>query len=561
MRLNRTVAAAFAGGLAITCLAACSSTNAAHKAGASGSAAKVQPLRIGMPDGQITANNNPYLSSSAGAALGYRYMIYEPMAMVNETKPADPAKPWLATKWDWTNNYKTITFTVRSGVKFSDGSAMTPADVAYSFQILKDKSALNFNALPIDTVTTTGDTVTVNFTDSMFVSQAKVLKTFVIPKAQWSAMADPTTDVVKNPIGTGPYTLKSITSQNADLVARTSGYWQALPKVKELLYTSYTDNNAQTTALEAGQSEWSYVFIPKAQQTYVAKDPSHNHLFFPPNMSADGLWINTTVKPFNDPVLRQAMSMVVNREDIFNIGESGYFKPLVDSITGLPTPAGTPFIVDKYKGQTVKVDVAGAIAKLKAAGYTLSGGVLKDKTGKPVTITLTDPAGWSDYQTDLTIIADNFSKIGIKAKVDAADENKWTTDIASGNFEAAMHWTNGGSTPYDYYQNIIDPANLVPIGTASQNGTYGRYNSPAATAALKAYANAADDASRQAALTTLEDLFVSDVPMIATSAGNLGAEYSTKNWVGWPDDSNSYAGAQPTIPEALDVVLHLTPAK
>ncbi|MFC1419503.1 ABC transporter substrate-binding protein [Streptacidiphilus cavernicola] len=560
MRLNRTAAAAIAGGLAITCLAACSSTNASHKAGAS-TGAKVQPLRIGMPDGQITANNNPYLSSSASSALGYRFMIYEPIAMVNETKPADPAKPWLATKWDWTNNYKTITLTVRDGVKFSDGSAMTPADVAYSFQILKDKSALNYNALPIDSVSTTGNTVTVNFTDSMFVSQAKVLKTFVIPKAQWSAMADPTTDVVKNPIGTGPYTLKSITSQNADLVARTTGYWQALPKVKELLYTSYTDNNAQTTALEAGQSEWSYVFIAKAQQAYVAKDPAHNHLFFPPNMSADGLWINTTVKPFNDPVLRQAMSMVVNREDIFNIGESGYFKPLVDSITGLPTPAGTPFIVDKYKGQTAKVDVAGAIAKLKAAGYTLTGNVLKDKTGKPVTITLTDPAGWSDYQTDLTIIADNFSKIGIKAKVDAADENKWTTDIASGNFQAAMHWTNGGSTPYDYYENIMDGANLKPIGTQSQNGNYGRYNNPAATAALKAYANAPDDASRLTALTTLEDLMVNDVPMIATSAGNLGAEYSTKNWVGWPDDSNSYAGAQPTIPEALDVVLHLTPAK
>ena len=99
-----------------------------------------------------------------------------------------------------------------------------------------------------------------------------------------------------------------------------------------------------------------------------------------------------------------------------------------------------------------------------------------------------------------------------------------------------------------------------PIGTASQNGTYGRYNNPAAGPALTTYANASDDASRSAALTTIEDIMVNDVPMIPLAAGNYGAEYSTKNWLGWPDDSNPYSGIQPTIPGALDVVLHLTPA-
>ncbi|MFC1411154.1 ABC transporter substrate-binding protein [Streptacidiphilus sp. N1-12] len=560
MRLNRTITAVFAGSLAITCLAACSSTNAGHKATGSGGSG-VTALKIGMPDGAITKNNNPYLNSSAAAALGYRFMIYEPLAMVNEAKPADPAQPWLATKWDWTNNYKTVTFTVRDGVKFSDGSAMTAADVAYSFQILKDQPALNYNALAIDSTSSSGNTVTVNFTNSQFVTQSKVLRTFVIPKAIWSKMVDPTKDIVANPVGTGPYTLKSITTQNVTLQARTSDYWQALPKVQTLLYTSYTGNDSMTTALTSGAAEWSYVFIPQAKQVFVAKDPAHFKLWFPPSLSADGLWINTTVKPFDDPALRGAMAMVINRDDIFNQGESGYFKPLVDSVTGLPTPAGDPFIVDKYKGQTAKVDVAGALAKLKAAGYTYANNVLKDKTGKPVTITLTDPAGWSDYQTDLTIIADNFSKIGIKATVDKADENAWTKNIGAGNFQAAMHWTNGGATPYDFYENIMNGDNLKPIGTDSPNGNYGRFTSPQATQALKDYANAPDDASRTAALTTLETIMVEQTPMIPTSAGNYGAEYSTKNWVGWPDDSNNYAGAQPTIPEALNVVLHLKSAK
>jgi peptide/nickel transport system substrate-binding protein len=557
MRVNRTITAVFAGSLAITCLAACSSTNAAHKTGAAGS---VSVLKIGMPDNALTANSNPYLNSSAAAALGYRFMIYEPLAMVNDAKPADPAKPWLATKWDWSADYKTVTFTVRDGVKFSDGTPMTADDVAYSFQILKDNAGLNFNALDIANVASSGNTVTVGFNVSQFVTQAKVLKTFVIPKAIWSKMADPTKDVVAKPVGTGPYTLDSITTQNVTLSVRPSGYWQTAPKVQKLLYTSYTGNDSMTTALTSGAAEWSYVFIPNAKTVYVAKDATHNHLFFPPSLSADGLWINTTVAPFNDPKLRQAMSMVINRDDIFNQGESGYFKPLVDSVTGLPTPAGEPFIDAKYKGQVSKVDVAGAKTKLAAAGYKLNGNVLTAPNGKPVTITLTDPAGWSDYQTDLSIIADNLSQIGIKATVDKADENAWGKNVGSGNFQAAMHWSNGGSTPYDMYENIMDGASLKPIGTDSPGGNYGRYNNPAATQALKDYANAPDDAGRTKALLTLEDIMVNDVPMIATSAGNVGAEYSTKTWVGWPDDSNSYAGPQPTIPDALDVVLHLTPA-
>jgi peptide/nickel transport system substrate-binding protein len=51
------------------------------------------------------------------------------------------------------------------------------------------------------------------------------------------------------------------------------------------------------------------------------------------------------------------------------------------------------------------------------------------------------------------------------------------------------------------------------------------------------------------------------MPMIATSAGNLGAEYVTRKWVGWPDESNPYAANQPTRWGMLDVVLHLQPAK
>ena len=559
MHVNRTIASVFACSLAIAGLAGCSSSsNSSNKSGGGSSASA---LTVGMPDGPMTNDSNPFLSSSAANQLGYRFMIYEPVAMVNAAEPAQAAKPWLATAWTWANNYHSITLTTRTGVNFSDGTPMTAADVAYSFSIMKQYPALNTYALDISSVTTSGNNVTVNFGSSQFVHQDDVLSTLVIPKHIWSTMSNPTTNTDQNPVGTGPYTLASFTPQTTTLTVRKSGYWQALPKVPKILYTSYTANDAQTTALTSGQTQWSYVFIPNVQSVFEAKDPAHFKIWFPPTLSADGLWINTTIAPFNNVALRKAMSMVIDRGDIFTQGESGYFKPEVTSVTGLPTPAGNSFISPQYQGQNASVNVAGAKAALTAAGFTYSGTTLKDPSGKPVTITLTDPAGYSDYQTDLSIIQANFASIGITASINKADTNAWQTAFAAGNFQASMHWTNGGATPYDYYENIMDGADLLPIGNAKAVGNYGRFKDPAATAALSAYANASTDAARSAALSTLESIMVNDVPMIPTSAGNVGAEYSTRDYVGWPTSSNPYAGIQPTTEGALDVVLHLTPAK
>jgi peptide/nickel transport system substrate-binding protein len=107
----------------------------------------------------------------------------------------------------------------------------------------------------------------------------------------------------------------------------------------------------------------------------------------------------------------------------------------------------------------------------------------------------------------------------------------------------------------------MDGTYLKPIGTASPAANFGRFDNADATKAIKDYANAPDDATRTAALNTVQKIFVAQMPMIPVGADNVGASYSTKNWVGWPDDSNMYGAAQPTQPNAVDVVLHLKPAK
>ena len=559
MQRRTLFSVALAGVLATGGLAACGDSPNADTSNGNKQAATF--LSVGMPNGPQTENHNPFLTTSAAASLGYRWMLYEPLMMWNPVKPAEPMKPWLATAAEWAADYKSVKVTVRDGVKFSDGKPMTAEDVAYSFQLLKDNEGINNAAVKFGAITASGNTVTMTFTEPQFVNTHRILaQTPIVPKAIWSGIKDPTTETNKNPVGTGPYTLKSFTPQTTTLSVRTDGYWQDPPQVKELRYTSYTDNNAQTTALADGSAEWSFVFIPNYKAVFTDKDPAHYKIWAPPVLGIHGLYINTTKKPFDNPKLRQAMNMVVNREDIFQQAEAGYFHPVITSVTGLPSPAGDPFVAPEYKGRNHTVDVEGAKTLLAGAGFTLEGNVLKDPGGQPVKLTLTDPAGWSDYQTSLEIVKDNLSQIGIAATVEKANQDAWFKNVEEGKFDATFRWTNGGSTPYDIYQTVMDGGLLQPIGKASPAGNFGRFDSPEATAAIRAFRGATDDAARTAALHAMQKVFVEQVPMIPVGADNVGMAYSTKNWVGWPDDTNPYGAGQPTQANALDVVLHLKPA-
>ncbi|MFI5936561.1 ABC transporter substrate-binding protein [Actinoplanes sp. NPDC051494] len=558
MQRRKLFAVALAGVLASGGLAACGdSPNAGNKNAAGGT----NFLTVGMPNGPQAENHNPLLSTSAANSLGYRWALYEPLLMWNPVKPAEESKPWLATKVEWTPDYKKATITVRDDATWTDGQKVTGDDVAFTLGLLKKYEAFNTLAVPFGDITAAGNVVTVTFTSSAFVKKDKFLgQTPIVPKHTWESIADPTKDTIKDPVGSGPYKLKSFTPQTITLSVKESGYWQELPAVKELRYTSYTDNNAQTTALADGSNEWAFVFIPNYKTVFIDKDPAHYKVWAPAVLGIHGLYINTTKAPFNDPKLRQAMNMVVNRDDVFNQAEAGYFHPQVTNVTGLPSPAGDAFVSAPYQGKNLSVDVPAAKALLESAGYKLNGTTLNDPSGKPVTLTLTDPSGWSDYQTSLEIVKSNLADIGIVATIDKANQDAWTRNVEEGKFDATFRWTNGGSTPYDIYQTIMDGTNLQPIGTASPAGNFGRFDSPEATKALQDYANANDDTARGAALATIQKIFVEQVPMIPVGADNVGMAYSTKNWVGWPDDTNPYGAGQPTQANALDVILHLKPA-
>ena len=149
--------------------------------------------------------------------------------------------------------------------------------------------------------------------------------------------------------------------------------------------------------------------------------------------------------------------------------------------------------------------------------------------------------------------------LGATATAVKPPADNWFEDVPLGNFQAALHWTDGGATPYDMYSDIMDGAQYVPLGEKA-NWNFGRYQNDEATAAFETYASSSDEAARTAALNTIQQIFVEEVPGIAIWSRPQTAQYSTKNYVGWPSEEDPYAGPQPTRPGAAEIVMKLKPA-
>ena len=99
----------------------------------------------------------------------------------------------------------------------------------------------------------------------------------------------------------------------------------------------------------------------------------------------------------------------------------------------------------------------------------------------------------------------------------------------------------------------------APVGkTASAD--FGRFNDPAAQAALSAYASASTPQALSAAVTQLANIEDTEVPVAPLLLGASWAEYSTRNYTGWPSASNAYMDPGPNIPEILYTVQQLKPA-
>jgi peptide/nickel transport system substrate-binding protein len=555
-RASATLFTAAASAALFAALAAPGTSSAkalAHTASAHAASSSPLIFESDPETGFTPANYNPYVQSTAAYQAGADSLVYEPLMDFNLANPA--AKPYymLATAYKWGAGGKSITFTIRSGVKFSNGTAMTPADVAFSFNLLKQYADVNTAGLAITGATASGNQVTVKFSSPQYTNLQSIGNTYVVPQSVWSTIGDPGTYVDGTPIGTGPYTVTTTGSAGITLTANPS-YWGGTPAVSTVEIPAIASNTTVLSLLTSNQLTWAGNFITGLQKAYVKPSPSTHQVWFAP-VQTNSLEPNLTKWPTDQLAVRQAISLAIDRTAIDTQGEAG-LEPVATNASGIVLPGFKNLVAGAVKNDKLSPvsQTAKAVAVLKKAGYVLKHGYFY-LGNKEVTVPITDPAAYTDYAEDDSLIAAELRKAHINSTFYGPSPSTWAANVASGNFVLTQHWSNTSISAYQLYSGWLNSALI----TKNSSGNFERLKNKAIDGDLAKLAAQTTTSGQLKYLTPIEKFVATDLPVIPTVYGAAFDEYNSSAFSGWPSASNPYEIGQPGSPENEIVVLRLKP--
>ncbi|GAA2080242.1 ABC transporter substrate-binding protein [Pseudolysinimonas kribbensis] len=541
-RLGATVAAAAA--IALT-VAGCS--------GGGGSSGSGTALTIANVGGATwTCGFNPFNPAVFQQAIGF---VYEPLIYQNTLKNSAPT-PMLATKSEWSSDFKTLTFTIRKGVKWSDGKPFSADDVAFTFNLLKKNKGLDLQAIwssGLQSVETSGsDQVVMKFAspaEPYFYYIAD--QTPIVPKHIWTtgkAASNPVNFANQKPIGTGPYTMTNCTPQNIQYQANPD-FWKGAPAVKTVNYPSYTDNSPANQDLATGKAQWGGQFIPSIDKYYVARDKAHNHYWQPPVANVS-LAFNLKHPVSGNLAVRQAIAYAVNRDNVSKVGEDG--QQPAGNQSGIVLPTFQSWLDKDLASQhdyTTNLDKAKQL--LSSAGYSSS---------NPLKLSVLTVSGYTDWDASLQEIKQQLAKVDIDLTVQDVAGQTYDSRIYKGDFDLAYIAETGGPAPYYELRQMLYSGNTAPLGqNASTN--YMRFSDPAVDALFEQYAGAGEDEQHQI-VDKLQEVMLTQVPVIPITESVNWFQYNTKSFSGWPTEQDQYALPSPySIPDVEQVLLHLKPVK
>lgn len=470
-------------------------------------AAHGQVLRVGLAS-EPTAMDPHYHQATPNDALSAH--VFETLVSADAGMKLTPG---LATAWKPVDD-TTWEFTLRQGVKFSNGAPFTPEDVIFTFcRVLNNPQAIAGSyaniARKIDRMEVKDGSTLVIATKAPYPLLANELTRMWI---LWSGIAQhdrirfdpahncgvtgpwPTMEDFnsgKNAIGTGPYVLKSFVRGTGITLERNEAYWGAKPAWKEVKMTPVPNAGPRLTGLLAGDfdlienpaardlkrldgdKKFNYVITPSVRvlflQLDVAREPS-------PQVRAPG-----GKNPLRDLRVRQAISMAIDRKAIV--------QRIMD---GAATPANQ-FLPDGMFGALphapeLKYDPAAAKKLLAEAGY-------------PAGFSMTLSATNDRYINDAAVaqaVAQYLSRIGIQTDVNAMTRSVFFPQRAKREFSFAMGgWgsdTGEASSFLTYWVTSLDKDR--GLGTSN----YGGFSDPDFDKVFRQAITTVDPAQRETLL-------------------------------------------------------------
>jgi peptide/nickel transport system substrate-binding protein len=556
---------------------ACSSSSSTPAASGSGSSSAAAAGAAGS-GGTLSFPRNETLYTSGTAygppvnwnpldtgafATGTQGLIYEPLYLYDPVKNA--YNPWLATGAEasgWQGNKYVIN--VRSGVKWSDGQALTGADVAYSINLARTNAAdpYSANVATVANATASGNTVTVTFKGTPGYTEFTdyLWKAPVLPQHIWSKIAASqiATNANAHPVGTGPMTLDTANTQ--EVAYQTKSDWWASSalgytfKFKYLVDIVNGSNSQELGQLNSGNIDWSNNYLPGINMLASAQGGNGGYtlkFYYPKTpymLSGNTVWLepNTTKAPMNNVNFRKALAAALNPSAIAQAVYGGIAAP--STPTGLlPTLNSAGYVNSSVVSQNATTyNPSQAKTLLAKSGYN----------GQ--TLTLEAPQGWSDWNTAQQVIQQELAAVGIKIQVTEPSSNQRTADITNGNYDLALD-NNAGldSSPWSYFQRVYQ----LPIQKEqSAQENWERFSSPTDWNLVQQAASTPPSNTTQLnqIYSTLEKDFLQQQPEIPLWYNGIWFQGNTQYWQGFPSSSGSdqnipamwagYIGAMTTVP-------------
>jgi peptide/nickel transport system substrate-binding protein len=398
----------------------------------------------------------------------YGFQIYGSLFDPTGTSGATLA-PDLATGYKYSDDYKTLTLTLRHGVKFQDNTPFNAAAVA--FNIRRDAGTTSnvsqyFTAL--SSVTTPNE-----YTVVLHLSKADTNMVYILADTNASYIASPTAVVREGqnfglqPIGAGPF---KVTSNNPavdqDLVA-WPGYYDAKHRyLAGLKYLNVgNDANVIYNDLATGAIQsWTAIGISSPPNVLASASANHKvNLVKGSDLVYTFLPINTTKAPFNNQLAREAIAYCTDRVSIANDVQAGWANPT-------PILAGTSEQYYPTAGKGTVADKLAAANKLQPYQYNVARGTALVRQLGGLRFTFNVLQGQT--QVIATALAQQWAQCGIAAQQNIVSFGQLFADYATGNYQISTQISGG----------IYDPAIYVPLYSVptSADDKYG-FNSPTVT--------------------------------------------------------------------------------
>ncbi len=361
--------------------------------------------------------------------------------------------PALATKYSMSTDAMTYTFTIRQDVHFHNGKIMTPDDVVYS---LKRAAGLD-TGTPLVTALAGISSVEKSGASDVIVT-LKSPDAELIPFFTTAIIPDDVTDIGKTPIGTGPFVFDSYTVGQSVILTKNDKYWQAdLPYLDKVTFKVTADMDAAFIELKSGTIDiFPYLTNDKAQQI----TSSYNIVSGGTNM-VQIFALNNAVKPFDNPLVREAINYAVDKDTLIKQVTDGYGTKLV---TGMSPAMGSYY--DKSLDGSFTYNIDKAKELLAQAGYP-----------DGFTSTVTVPSNYVIHVNTAVVLAEQLKKVGITLNIKSVDWATWLSDVYTGrNFDSTVIALTSEYSPRDVLSRYVSTSdsNFINFKDPAFDETYSK---------------------------------------------------------------------------------------